>query len=128
MATARTAATAKEILKGLPLKYPDVLMSGALTCELSTGRYTDVAKIDSKVFGRVCGILRECGLAGFVYTIENGAMHTYYENLDAPHLRAFHDERVRKYGKKFEKCEDFAGLSGSCPIYFSTSDTEARLG
>ena len=126
VATARTAATVTQILDGIPLSCPAILMNGVVTFDLADKQYEDCYFIGGDALEEMLNILRHWGSPGFLYRIDGEGLHTAYVNLDTPHAAAFVEERVKRYGKRFERVTDFAD-AGSGAVYYSVSDRYAVL-
>jgi hydroxymethylpyrimidine pyrophosphatase-like HAD family hydrolase len=62
-----------------------------------------------------------------VYTIKNGVMSTYYEDLNSKALYDFYKERVDLYQKRFTQVDHFSSLSKEPIIYFSLMDHKEAL-
>lgn len=127
VATARTAATVLPLLREVPLRLPVILMNGVLIYDVPRGLYTQVQTIESAVCRAVFRLLHEQGITGFAYTVEDNRMHTFYENLDAPHRRAFYEERRQRYHKEFTHVPAFEALIGRPVVYLSLFDREELL-
>lgn len=127
VATARTISTVAPILASVPLSLPFVLLNGALIYDPVNRVYVRKAVIDGDTVAAVSDIMHSHGVTGFCYTVENDIMLIYYENLDSPHHRAFHDRRVRDYGKKYIKISSFSLLSNSSVVHFMLYDSHKKL-
>ena len=114
IATARTAASTVKILSGLNINIPVVLMNGAVIYDISEEKYIKTEIISIETTNTIIGILKENNISGFMYAITNDKLVTYYENLNTKALKEFHDERVNKYYKSFEKVNDFTAGGYTC--------------
>lgn len=127
VATARTAATVLPLMREAGLRLPVILMNGVLIYDIARGIYTQALTIGEAACREVFALLRARGVTGFVYTVEDNRMHTFYENLDAPHRRAFYEERRERYHKEFTHMPDFMALAGRPVVYLSLFDREEVL-
>lgn len=127
VATARSIASVKTILKDVKLSLPIILMNGVCIYDLGKDDYIKVETFSQESFDCLLSIIKEHQLKGFAYTIKNGAMSTYYEDLNSKALIDFYQERVDRYGKKFIQIDDFSSLSGEPIIYFSLMDRKEAL-
>lgn len=127
IATARTIASARNILKDLNLNLPIILMNGVCIYDLTKDEYINVETLrdDSKV--KLLSILKEHHLKGFAYAIHDGKLSTYYEDLSTKPLLEFYEERVNKYKKPFIQVEDFASLISEPLVYFCLMDYKENL-
>lgn len=126
VATARTSATVCKMLDGIPISVPAILMNGVCTYDLRADRPIHINYISSQAAGQVVEAIHRCGVEGFLYTMDDNGLATWYERCSTIHARAFMEERQKKYGKSFTEIADFSHLTGKM-IYYSLSDTEETL-
>lgn len=123
IATARTLATTEQIVAGLQLNIPVVLMNGVAIYDLRKGVYDQVVTIPERTAQTIIGILEELKIPGFMYAIEYNRLYTYYSELNTPALKSFHDERVRKYNKVFEQVAKLTNkIRDQNIVYFTLID------
>lgn len=122
IATARTAATAEKIIERLNLNLPIVLMNGVIVYDIAARAIIKTEVISRATAEKMLAVLAAHDITGFLYTMEGGEQLTYYENLDVPHRKAFHDERVLKFGKSFVKVDSFTEQLDKDIIYYSVCD------
>lgn len=127
IATARTAATVEGIFKGVRINDPCILMNGVCTYDINESRYTEVNYIPQKALSRLFDIIEKYNLSGFLYTIKDEELSTFYENTDSPGSAEFIEERVRKYNKPFTRIDHFCDYIDEGCIYFSVSDRIEKL-
>jgi len=70
--------------------------------------------------------MKKTGLTGLMYALSDDELITYYERLDNEALKAFVDERVRKYNKQFTQIDDFAAADTEI-IYFCFISTDENI-
>lgn len=126
VATARTAASAKIILKDVRFTVPVVLMSGVLIHDPIQNRYIKVEGLQPDTVGQIVRILKRHGVTGFMYGLNGETQMTYYETLDPQPLRQFYEERIAKYYKTFTQVASFSDVGGDV-IYLTLRDEKARL-
>lgn len=127
VATARTEATVVQLLRGINLSVPVILMNGVAIYDIKKGEYLKTCVMDASSLSRIIKILQKRELTGFLYTMEQGKLKTYYENLDRPQMKEFHDERVIKFNKPFHKVSSFCECLDRDVIYFSLCEKEELL-
>lgn len=126
-ATARTAETAIKMTNALDITLPVVLMNGVCTYDIKNKVYLNVEHISPVAITEIISILKLYNETGFFYSINDGRIHAYYENLDKPHMRAFHNDRVLRFGKPFVKVETFIECISTPIIYYSMADRQDIL-
>jgi len=126
-ATARTAVTAVPITESLNVNVPAVLMNGVCIYDTAKKEYVKIEKIPDKAFDEMISVLKNFHLSGFLFTITDGILETWYENLESENAKKFYKERTEKFGKTFRRVEDFAECSGMNTVYFSVTDTREKL-
>jgi Cof subfamily protein (haloacid dehalogenase superfamily) len=127
VATARSIASVKPILKEVNINIPVILMNGVCIYDLNKNEYVKIETLPGNSIIKLMEVIREHKLKGFAYTIKNGIMSTYYEDLNTPALHNFYQERVDLYQKRFTQIDDFTSLSEEPLIYFSLLDHYDKL-
>jgi len=101
VATARSIASVKPILEKVSISVPIILMNGVGIYDLHKNDYIKVEVFPRESIDLLMDVIRSNHLKGFAYTINNGVMSTYYEDLSTKALQDFYQERVDRYQKKF---------------------------
>lgn len=127
VATARSIASVKPILQEVNINIPLVLMNGVCIYDLAKSEYVRIETLPEESIRKLMEVISEHRLKGFAYTIKNGSMSTYYEDLNTPALKHFYQERVNLYQKRFTQIDNFSDLSGEPLIYFSLLDYYDKL-
>lgn len=127
IATARTSATALKMLESVNINTPIVLMNGACIYDIQNKCYIKTEIINENSVLRILDILSEQNQPGFLYTMQDEKLLTYYENLNSSHMKAFHDERVLKFGKTFVQVNSFQECINLTVLYFSACDKLEKL-
>ena len=125
LSTARTAATVSKMFDGVPLAAPAALMNGACVYDLSARRYLFAEVIPDDAQAALFRAVK--GMCAFAYTVENGALATFYETDGEPHARKFRVEREVKYGKVFTKMSSLDELVGRGVVYLSLAGREETV-
>ncbi|MCD7775054.1 MAG: HAD family hydrolase [Clostridiales bacterium] len=126
-ASARTHVTIIKILEKANIKLPVITMNGAAIYDLRKKKYTYAAILTDDAKKTLIDIIHSCIRAGFLYTIEDGILHTYYETAKTPAAKAFIEERERKYNKKFTQISSFEECIDKDIIYYSVADKPENL-
>lgn len=127
VATARTAETVGKLIEKLHVNVPVVLMNGVCIHDLENKKYIHVERMESKAARDLVLIIKQLHLSGFLYTVQDHKLSTYYENTDSPHAAEFIKERRESFGKVFTQVHDFSECLAYNPIYYSIADTEDNL-
>jgi Cof subfamily protein (haloacid dehalogenase superfamily) len=127
VATARSIASIKYILKDLKLTLPIILMNGVCIYDPVHRDYIKVEAFSRDDISILLSMVEHNHLRGFMYTINNGRLATYYEELGNRALKDFYNERVRKYNKVFIKVDSFSSLMDGPIIYFILLDYKENL-
>lgn len=107
IATARTPATVIDIIDGLNIKLPLILMNGVVIYDKSKEEYIDIKEIDKKTALSVLDILdKECKNY-LVYTIKKNHMYVYYKEFLNEAEIDFYNGRKDKKLKTFVKTDDY---------------------
>ena len=127
VATARTPFSTGQILAGLNLNIPIILLNGVIIEDTGQKRFIKVNAIAPDTVTSVIELLRTFEITGFLYAMKDGRIVTYHETLERKPLRDFVEERIAKYYMSYRHTESFASISADCVIYFSLLDTADQL-
>lgn len=127
VATARSIASVKYILKDLQLNLPIILMNGVCIYDPVNKDYIRIESFSPEDTKALLAMIEQNHLKGFMYTINNGELETYYEELSNKALKDFYNERVNKYYKSFTRVDSFTSLAGDPIIYFTLMDYKENL-
>lgn len=107
VATARTPATAVDILKGINIKLPVAMMNGVLIYDRNKNKYIDIKKIKESAVIEVLDIFKEHKKNCFVYAIKDNYLWVYHKDFTCTMEKNFYEERCHKSLKTFVKVEDY---------------------
>lgn len=127
VATARSIASVKYILKDLDITLPIVLMNGVCIYDPLKKEYIKVEALSREEVRTLIAVIEENNVKGFLYTLNKGKLATYYEELSNRSLKKFYDERVNKYYKTFTHVDNFSMLIDDSIIYFTLMDSRENL-
>lgn len=127
VATARTSATVVQMLSETDISLPVILMNGVCIYDIKKQEYIVTEKISNKGKRVLLDVIRQYIGTGFVYTIDNNQLSTYFENDDSPAAKSFIEERERIYGKKFTKVDSFEACYDKSIVYYSIDDKQEKL-
>lgn len=107
VATARTPATAVEILRDLNLKLPVALMNGVLIYDTKELKYIDIKEINKSSTHKVLDIFNKFNKNPLVYGIKDNHLWVYHKVFEHPYEYNFYNERVDKKLKTFIEVKDY---------------------
>jgi hydroxymethylpyrimidine pyrophosphatase-like HAD family hydrolase len=127
VATARTAATTLQMVSGIAINVPVILMNGASIYDIQNSTYVKTYFIEKPSVQQLFSAIKRHDAAGFVYIVEDDTLSTWYERINSDHTRRFVEERIQKYGKQFTQIDDFSGLADKPVLYYSVCDVKEKL-
>lgn len=97
VATARTPATVDGLLKGIDIRLPLIVMTGAALWDMATNTYIDPQFIDLDLDRRIRSILADNNISPFVYTLDQSGKRlcTWHNGPMSTREQKFADERSR---------------------------------
>lgn len=101
IATARTPATAVELMSGVPTPIPLIVMAGAAMWDTSCSEYVNSVPIAEPVVQRICAAYEAHGVHPFVYRNHGGVLHSYHHSEVHDDERHFMGERTASPYKRF---------------------------
>ena len=116
VATARTPATAVEILDGLDLNIPVALMNGALIYDVKKEEYIDIKSIEKASVDKVLNIIEGHNKNALVYGIRDNHLWVYHKDFENPWEVNFYKERINKPLKTFYKVINYGEVISNSEI------------
>ena len=107
VATARTPATAVEILQNLDLKLPVALMNGVLIYDTKELRYIDIKDINIESTYKILDIFEKYNKNPLVYGIVDNHLWVYHKEFEHAYEYNFYKERADKELKTFVKISNY---------------------
>lgn len=107
VATARTPATVVDILQGIKIKAPVVMMNGVLIYDVNENRYIDIKNVSEDIVNKVLKTLENHKKDGFVYGVKEDHLWVYHKNFTCSMEENFYNERCNKPLKTFVKVDDY---------------------
>ena len=121
VATARSPATACEVLSNLDLELPGILLNGAVLYDFKNRRFAGSAPMSCQAAAEALAVYRQAGRLPFLYTLEDNEICVSYERFGHQAEERFCQERKGKAYKRFEQRELLL-KSEDVPIYFTMMD------
>lgn len=107
IATARSPATVSEILEGINIKTPVVLMNGVMIFDVENKKYIDIKEIDKASVKEVIKILQEYNKTFFLYGIKDDYLWVYHKDFTYDFEKEYYEDRCNKPLKSFKKVESY---------------------
>lgn len=127
VATARTILSVANILDGLNITAPCVLMNGVCTYDMTEKKYLHCHYISPSATAQyVEAVSGRKDISPYIYTIKNNELCAYYENMDTEPARSFAEERRKRYGKNFIQV-DFHEFDPAYAVYFTMCGKKESL-
>lgn len=128
VATARTPATAVEILQNLNLKLPVALMNGVLIYDTKELKYIDIKAIEKETVNKVLDVFKVYNKNPLVYGVKDNHLWVYHKEFENVYEYNFYKERADKNLKTFVNVENYNGsLSDSNVINFVAFDNYEKI-
>ena len=128
VATARTPATAVEILQNLNLKLPVALMNGVLIYDTKELKYIDIKAIEKETVNKVLDIFKAYNKNLLVYGVKDNHLWVYHKEFENVYEYNFYKERADKILKTFVNVKNYNGsLSDSNVINFVAFDNYEKI-
>ncbi len=107
VASARTPATAVNLLRPLGLKLPVVLMDGAMVFDIEKNLTVHTNSLPQSTVEEICDMLEIVGQSALAYTIDSGKLCVYYKRIESEIEREFVKSREGTPYKEFFEIEDY---------------------
>lgn len=103
IATARTPATVVDILQGVEISVPVVVMNGAAIYNMDTLTYEHVTYLDTDMVRVIEELLEEKKQGAFTYCIDNNQLVAYHGTFTNNAQKKFFEERQNNPRKLFKE-------------------------
>ena len=128
VATARTPATAVDLLENLNITLPVVLMNGVLVYDLKKKEYIDIKEINKSIMEKVLIEVENSNKSPLIYGIKDDHLWVYHKEFSGPVEEKFYKDRVDKPLKTFVKVEDYReAIRNSDIINIVSFDTYEKI-
>lgn len=107
VATARTPGTINDLLDGLNISIPVVLMNGVIIYDMKNKNYLDFKTINKEAIKQILNVVEINNKNIFLYTIEENKLNVYYKNLDLEFDNNYYKERVVSKYKTFIETDSY---------------------
>lgn len=126
-ATARSAASALEIMAGLKLKMPCILMNGVSIYDTEKDSYIKNEYIEYEDAVLVADAFECHNLYPFMYKIEEDVLFALYTRFSNDTMEEYYRIRHDKYKKPFDRCDNFRDYAKTGVVYFTLCDNYEKL-
>lgn len=124
VATARSSMTAKDLLKGLQITAPIVLMNGVFLYDLEKNRAVSFHEIAPLPFSQVVAAFQAYNKAPMLFLYgDDGQLSIQYTRLDLQVNRDFYNARKKVLGERFRKVDALQIPTGQHAVYVNLVDT-----
>ena len=124
VATARSSMTAKDLLKGLHITAPIVLMNGVFLYDLEKNRAVSFHEIAPLPFSQVVAAFGQYNKAPMLFLYgDDGQLSIQYTRLDLQVNRDFYNARKKMLGERFRKVDALQIPAGQHAVYVNLVDT-----
>lgn len=124
VSTMETPATVRELLPGVHLKYPIIVMDGAALYDMNQMEYYEVCKMKESEAIYIRDLLNQHGYHAFMNTIEDNLLVTYFDKLANDAMRATYEKRRKSPYRNFVRRSE---IDMDSVVYFFVEDTEERI-
>lgn len=119
VATARSPATAVDLLRPLGLRAPVVLMTGTMLYDIAHTRCLATTAMARETADAVCALLERTGQEAMAYSVQNGHLYVFYKELRCDFERQFVAERIHSPYKTFVRTPSYPqALAGGDTLMF----------
>ncbi len=124
LSTVETPATVRELLPGVRLRYPIVVMDGAALYDMDTLEYLKTAPMPPEAAARMMALLDERQLPFFSTTVEQNLLVMCFRGLENEGMRHIFEEKRRSPYRNYLKS---GSPSPDNVVYLMAVDTEEKI-
>lgn len=124
VATARSILTARELLAGLQINAPIVLMNGVFLFDLNKNKVVSFHEISHAAFTEIVAAFERNGKSPMLWLYgDDGLLSVQYTQLELQVNRDFYESRKDSFGGRFYKTEVLSVPKGQHAVYINLVDT-----
>ena len=106
VATARSLASIREILRGLKLNLPVIEFNGAFISDLETGHHEIINHIKPEILESICSLILDYNCLPFIASFDGKEDRIYYEKILNQGMLWYLDDRVKQKDKRLKQLKD----------------------
>ncbi len=124
VATARSILTARELLAGLQINAPIVLMNGVFLFDLNKDKVVSFHEISHAAFTEIAAVFERNGKSPMLWLYgDDGLLSVQYTQLELQVNRDFYESRKDSFDGRFYKTEVLSVPKGQHAVYINLVDT-----
>lgn len=124
VATARSIMTARELLAGLQINAPIVLMNGVFLFDLNKNQVVSFHEISHCTFSEVVSVFAKNGKSPMLWLYgDDGLLSVQYTQLELQVNRDFYENRKDSFEGRFYKTATLSIPKGQHAVYINLVDT-----
>ncbi len=127
VASARSVASMRPILRDLPFSLPVIEFNGAFISDLKTGLHRTVQSIDSGLTQKIFSIIRRNGLWPFISGFNGEKDCLYYQKIDNNGMAWYLRDRTQARDSRLKKSRHLEDTLADRIICFTVIDREDIL-
>ena len=126
VATARSILTARELLAGLQINAPIVLMNGVFLFDLNKNKVVSFHEISHAAFTEIVAAFERNGKSPMLWLYgDDGLLSVQYTQLELQVNRDFYESRKDSFGGRFYKTEVLSVPKGQHAEYINLVDRKS---
>lgn len=124
IATARSIMTARELLEGLQINAPIVLMNGVFLFDLNQDAVVSFHEISHAAFAEILSAFAKNGKSPMLWLYgDDGLLSVQYTKLELQINRDFYESRKDSFGGRFYQTDTLSVPKGQHAVYINLVDT-----
>jgi hypothetical protein len=127
VATARSVAATRLILRDLPMVLPVINFMGALISDLRTGVHHVCHALPEQLSRMIVATAAESGVMPFLSTCEGSRDHLYYTKLSNSGMQWYAEDRRAARDPRLQAVAEFAAHLAETVVCLTFIDTDARV-
>lgn len=128
VASARSIMTAGELLRGLQINAPVVLMNGVFLFDIQKAQVVSFHEIAPDAFEAVVACFRQNGKSPMLWLYgDDGLLSVQYTQLELQVNRDFYEKRKDSFEGRFKKVDKLSVPQGQHAVYINLVDTFEAL-
>jgi len=127
IATARGYPSVRQILKGLDLKLPVILLNGSCITDFHSGKHLQLNTISEDMHAQILHTIRSFDCVPFISTSDNGQDRLYYKDIFNEGMDWYLKELITKEDKRLRKIAAYENTFDQAIFCFTVMERQSTI-
>jgi Cof subfamily protein (haloacid dehalogenase superfamily) len=127
VASARSVASIRKFLEGIPLRLPVIAFNGAFISDLETGKHRIINHIDTSIVPKLYELIEEYKCGAFLSSFNGKEDCLYYSELHNEGMAWYHNSRVKQKDPRLRHINNLKNVFDEKIVCFTIINRKENL-